>query len=81
MKLPRALLPILVGSLLALAAVGCSEETPEPVETIRPVKMLTIGASGAAATREYPGRISAAQSADVAFEVAGKILEFPIEEG
>jgi RND family efflux transporter MFP subunit len=32
-------------------------------------------------TREYPGTVSAAQTAEMAFEVAGKIVEFRYKEG
>jgi RND family efflux transporter MFP subunit len=45
------------------------------------VKLLTVGASGAGTTREFPGKISAAQTADVAFEVSGRMTEFPVDEG
>jgi RND family efflux transporter MFP subunit len=45
------------------------------------VKILEVGAGGAGITREFPGKLSAAQTADVAFEVSGKIIELPVEEG
>ena len=42
--------------------------------------MMTIrGATGA--QLEYPGTIAAAQNTDVAFEVSGQIVEFPVKEG
>jgi RND family efflux transporter MFP subunit len=47
----------------------------------RPVKILEVGAGAAGTTREFPGKLSAAQTADVAFEVSGKIVELPVEEG
>lgn len=64
-----------------LVAIGCGEEPAPTAPTARPVKILTVGAGGAGITREFPGKLSAAQTAEVAFEVSGKILELPVEEG
>ncbi|MGD2137047.1 MAG: efflux RND transporter periplasmic adaptor subunit [Gammaproteobacteria bacterium] len=71
--------------LILLAAVllaGC-DEAPQPVEEppVRPVKMLTIGEDSAAVTFEYPGEITATRSVKLGFEVAGKIIELPVEDG
>ena len=63
-----------------LAAVGCAEERVEEVAVVRPVKILTVGESRTG-TLEYPGEVSAAQHADMAFEVSGKIVRFPVDEG
>lgn len=60
---------------------GCGEQEIEKAAVARPVKMLTIGDMGAGGTREYPGEVSAAQNADMAFEVSGKIIAFPVKEG
>jgi RND family efflux transporter MFP subunit len=61
-----------------LAACG-GPTAPEP-PPVRPVKLLTLG-EGAAGTLEYPGQIRAAQRAEMAFEVPGRIVEFPVKEG
>jgi RND family efflux transporter MFP subunit len=66
--------------LAGLALAGCAQEPPEPAPVIRPIKMLDIG-SGAAGTREYPGRIRAGQQIDMGFEVPGRIIEFVYPEG
>jgi RND family efflux transporter MFP subunit len=42
---------------------------------------MTIGDAGSGAAREYPGTVSAAQGADLAFEVRGQMIEFPVDEG
>lgn len=60
--------------------VGCSQEPPAKKEVVRPIKMLTVGSS-AGNTREYPGRLRAAQQADMAFEVPGRIIEWVFKEG
>ena len=43
--------------------------------------MLKIAGAGAGETREYPGTVKAAQTAEMAFEVSGKIVEFVYKEG
>jgi RND family efflux transporter MFP subunit len=66
---------------LALLPLGCGEEEAPGPPVVRPVKMLELGEAGAAETLEFPGTIAASQHADMAFEVAGKIIEFPVSEG
>ncbi|MBW2373622.1 MAG: efflux RND transporter periplasmic adaptor subunit [Deltaproteobacteria bacterium] len=61
-------------------AAGCAEEPPPAEPVVRPIKMLTVG-TGANETREYPGRLRAAQQADMAFEVPGRIISFVYREG
>ncbi len=60
---------------------GCAGDPVEKQPVARPVKMLTLGLGGGADSREYPGKVEAAQNSEMAFEVAGKIVEFPVEEG
>jgi len=72
------------GAALALAgalALACGDEAPPPVEAARPVKILEVGGAGAMRTLEYPGQIEAAQHAELGFEVPGRIVEFPVDEG
>jgi len=68
--------------LPAMLLAGCGK-TPEPVEEqlARPVKLLTIGSNQSAIRLEYPGEIKAARSVNLGFEVPGKIIELPIEDG
>lgn len=68
-------------ALWLLASAGCGEEPPPAPEVVRPVKMLTIESGGAASTQEYPGTVKAAQTAEMAFEVPGRITEFRFKEG
>ena len=69
---------VLIGSVVLAA---CGQEAPEPEPVVRPIKMLEIGAAGAGGTLEYPGEVAAAQSAEMSFEVSGRIIEFPVAEG
>jgi RND family efflux transporter MFP subunit len=66
---------------LGIAALACGEEPVEQESVARPVKILELGAGASAARLEYPGEISAAQHSEMAFEVPGKIIEFPVMEG
>jgi len=68
--------------LPAMLLAGCGK-APEPVEeqAVRPVKLLTIGVHQSSMKLEYPGQIKAARSVNLGFEVAGKIIELPIEDG
>lgn len=75
----RHLLVMVAAGLLAVGACGDTPETQE--EPPRPVKIVTIGDSAGGGPLEYPGEVSAAQEADLAFQVGGKIQEFPVNEG
>jgi multidrug efflux system membrane fusion protein len=68
--------------LPVMLLAGCGK-APEPVEEppVRLVKLLTIDSSGVSMKLEYPGEIKAARSVNLGFEVAGKIIELPIEDG
>ncbi len=69
---------------LAMAAVvplfGCGEEAPPATPAARPVKILALGETTGGPPREFPGEITAAQNADIGFEVAGKLIEFDVRE-
>jgi RND family efflux transporter MFP subunit len=72
----------LAAGLFALLLAGCAEEqvaVDEPV--VRPVKVLELVGSDSGTTREFPGRVRAAQRAELSFEVAGKLQELPVREG
>jgi len=73
-----------VGGVLIAAAivtVSCGGEQGEVEQVARPVKMLKIGLGEAGERREYSGTIAAVQTARMSFEVAGQILEIPVNEG
>jgi len=69
-------------TLLSFLLSGCGpDEVVERAEVARPVKMMTIGVATADETLEIPGSIHAAQSAELGFEVAGRMSERLVEEG
>lgn len=60
---------------------ACWAEPEPPPEPIRPVKILKLGSGSSTFQVQYPGVIEAARSARMAFEVQGRIIEFPVVEG
>ena len=65
----------------ATALTGCGDEPAPAAPVARPVKILKIDPKGAVETREFSGTIAAAQHSEMAFEVPGKITDFPVTEG
>jgi RND family efflux transporter MFP subunit len=65
---------------VALSACG-PDEVVERAEVARPVKMMTLGLATGGASLEIPGSVHATQSAELAFEVAGRMSERQVEEG
>jgi RND family efflux transporter MFP subunit len=72
-------LTVLLAASLLAACGGEPEVEAEP--PARSVKMMTIGEASVKVTWEYPGAITATRNVDLGFEVAGKIIELPIEDG
>jgi len=64
-----------------VALVACGQETPETQVVVRPVRMLTIETLRGGDMLSYPGEILGVQNAEIAFEVPGRLVEVPAEEG
>lgn len=62
-------------------ATACSREEPAEEGAARPVKLVTVGGPTEGVRRDYPGTVEAIQHVDMAFEVPGRIVDFPVEEG
>ncbi len=71
------------GVLLVWALVGCDEQVEQIQvdEPLRPARIFQVESEGASATQEFVGRVEAAQTVDVSFEVAGPLAQLPILEG
>jgi len=68
--------------MAALSLSACDKPPPPEVEAApRPVKMLTVGDDAMNITWEYPGEIKAVRSVQLGFEVEGRIIELPIQDG
>ncbi|MES2483221.1 MAG: efflux RND transporter periplasmic adaptor subunit [Pseudomonadota bacterium] len=70
--------PLMLASLLALAACGKPAPTPEPV---RAVKLMTVAPSGYGTTLEYAAEVRPRVESRVGFRVGGKIIERGAEAG
>lgn len=71
---------VLLTMVFSIGGCGKKEE-PVQKEVVRPVKAITIQAAGTSASRSYPGQVRASRRVDLAFKVAGPLVELPVEEG
>ncbi len=77
----------LVGAVIVAAIVAAvflldfkKEKSQEPM-IARPLKMFTVGDLGGLSPREYPGKVTVKDKADLAFQVGGQVIEFPTLKG
>jgi RND family efflux transporter MFP subunit len=61
-------------------AIGCSADEPAGV-AVRPVISITVADVASFSQSTLPGRAKAAQEANLAFEVPGKLVERPVDVG
>lgn len=80
-------LGIKIGLLLVIGGIVCvvfikrKQAIPEESGLIRPLKTFVVGSDFAMSGRKYPGKVSADQSVDLAFQVDGPLIEFPVKNG
>jgi len=65
----------------ALLLVSCSDEPELKEAPPLLVKAMALNDTDQGVYREYPGRVSASQKVDMAFEVSGRVIELPAKEG
>lgn len=53
----------------------------DKVEPVRPVKLMTVFSGETKITRNMPGRVRAVRRVDLSFQVPGRLIELPIQEG
>jgi RND family efflux transporter MFP subunit len=82
---PVLLFPLLffLISFLAIPLGGCGRQEEEVVvkDVARPVKLTTVQGKTTKLELKYPGRVRASRRVDLAFRVAGPLIELPINEG
>ena len=66
---------------ISLISISCSKKEEEKKEVIRPVRTFEIPSAGKFSERNFPGRAKATQEVDLAFRVAGPLIEFPVDVG
>ncbi|WP_084608176.1 efflux RND transporter periplasmic adaptor subunit [Nisaea denitrificans] len=69
---------VLAGLLLV---AGCEEQAAPVAETVRPVRAMKVSDVEAIARRSFPGKAKASKETDLAFKVAGPLVEFDLEIG
>ncbi len=65
-------------ALMSLATPSLSQDAFDPV---RPVKLTVATEQAQKLTRHFYGQVVAKQSVDLAFQIGGQIVEFPVVEG
>ena len=82
MKPTRAFVPLAL--LVTTAGLsGCQQaETDADVQSIRPIKTITLASRAEAVEqRSFPGLVRAASSSTLSFQVSGKVLEIEVDVG
>ncbi|MEM7099197.1 MAG: efflux RND transporter periplasmic adaptor subunit [Pseudomonadota bacterium] len=66
-----------------LSLAGCADRSiPEPADQmVRPARIFEVRDSSATLSYEFVGRVEAAQSIDMTFEVSGPLKQMPVLEG
>jgi RND family efflux transporter MFP subunit len=71
--------------LLSFLLLGCgAEDDAQPANSdsfVRPAKLATAVSVLAAARREFPGTVEAAQHSALAFRVSGELVQLPVKAG
>jgi multidrug efflux system membrane fusion protein len=73
--------PLVVVAVYTVFFVKWKTEPPAEPPPIRPLKTMVIGSPLASAGRKYPGRVRANEEVNLAFQVAGPLIEFPVKKG
>ncbi|MES2682880.1 MAG: efflux RND transporter periplasmic adaptor subunit [Pseudomonadota bacterium] len=68
-------------AVVALSLLAACKPAPVPVEDIRPVRTLTVGATPTTAINTYAGEVRARYESTLAFRVAGKLVAREVDVG
>jgi RND family efflux transporter MFP subunit len=69
-------------SLIVLCIVaGCARDQPPERDVRRPVKTMVVSGGNDLRVRSFPGKVEASRRAELAFQVAGLLVKFPVKEG
>ncbi len=69
---------ILASSLL----IGCGKKDAVEAEpVVQPVKVVTVGGERSELSRDLPGTVRSSKRVNLAFQVQGRLVEFPMKEG
>ncbi|WP_299774963.1 efflux RND transporter periplasmic adaptor subunit [uncultured Pseudoteredinibacter sp.] len=71
----------LLAGFISITLVACSnEQAPVVSETVRPVKLITIGTEKAEEINRFPAVVKANKFTELSLQVGGKLEEFPVKE-
>ncbi len=76
-----------IGLAILLAAAGSvflvdwRKDAVTPPSAVRPLKTMLVGPLQSPTGGQYPGKVRANQEVNLAFQVAGQIIELPIRKG
>ena len=75
--------PLVAAALATALSLGSAvaQDGTAPSDIVKPVKLMTISESQQTFSRTFYGKVVARQTIDLAFQVGGQIVEFPIIEG
>lgn len=77
-RMALAMMPVVTIPALALMPLPGSAQTGI---ALKPVKLLTTKSGRQLLERQFFGQVAAKQTVDLAFQVGGQVLEFPVAEG
>ena len=67
---------------LCLLVTGCGSDVSKREEPlVRPARLITVGASDRSAPLQFVGKVAAAHTVDLGFEIDGKLQTLPVREG
>lgn len=73
---------LLTTGFIALTLGACSsEQAPAPKSFAPLVKVISVGDQGELLARKLPGTVRSSQQVELAFQVQGRLVEFPVKEG
>jgi RND family efflux transporter MFP subunit len=68
-------------AVVILNSCGKSADTTDAPAVARPVRVMTLAGGAQGLEKSYSGKTEARDTVDVSFEIAGKIVEFPVQRG
>ncbi len=78
---------LIVGLVVIVAAVYCvffvewdTQVPPEP-PVVRPLKTMVVESPFSASGRRYPGKVRANEQVQLAFQLGGQLVKFPVKKG
>lgn len=80
-KVSYSAIYILLTIIFSFILTSCSKKEEEEKEIIRPVITFEIPSASRFSQRNFPGRAKATQEVNLAFRVAGPLIEFPVNVG